>query len=53
MLNCILGETSIVRLSDLWSHLGINESELVADLECGGVASFLADSLKSRTGLFI
>jgi hypothetical protein len=26
---------------------------LVAGLECGGVASFLADSLKSRTSLFI
>jgi peroxiredoxin family protein len=33
--------------------MGIKESELVADLECGGVASFLADSLKSRTSLFI
>ena len=33
--------------------LGIQESELVAGLECGGVASFLADSLKSRTSLFI
>jgi peroxiredoxin family protein len=33
--------------------LGIKESELVAGLECGGVASFLADSLKSRTSLFI
>lgn len=33
--------------------LGIQESELVAGLECGGVASCLADSLKSRTGLFI
>ena len=32
---------------------GIKESELVAGLECGGVASFLADSLKSRTSLFI
>lgn len=31
----------------------IKESELVAGLECGGVASFLADSLKSRTSLFI
>ena len=32
--------------------LGIKESELVAGLECGGVASFLGDSLKSRTSLF-
>jgi peroxiredoxin family protein len=33
--------------------MGIKEPELVAGLECGGVASFLADSLKSRTSLFI
>ena len=33
--------------------MGIRESELVAGLECGGVASFLADALKSRTSLFI
>jgi peroxiredoxin family protein len=33
--------------------MGIKESELVAGLECGGVASCLADSLKSRTSLFI
>lgn len=33
--------------------LGIQESELVAGLERGGVASFLAESLKSRTSLFI
>ncbi len=33
--------------------MGIKESELVAGLECGGVASFLADSLKSRTSLFV
>jgi peroxiredoxin family protein len=33
--------------------MGIQESELVGGLECGGVASFLADSLKSRTSLFI
>jgi peroxiredoxin family protein len=33
--------------------MGIQESELVPGLECGGVASFLADSLKSRTSLFI
>jgi peroxiredoxin family protein len=33
--------------------LGITESELMEGLESGGVASFLADSLKSRTSLFI
>ena len=33
--------------------MGFKESELVAGLECGGVASFLADSLKARTSLFI
>ena len=33
--------------------LGIKPSELVPGLECGGVARFLADSLKSRTSLFI
>ncbi len=33
--------------------MGIKDSELIAGLECGGVASFLADSLKSRTSLFI
>jgi peroxiredoxin family protein len=33
--------------------MGIKQSELVSGLECGGVASFLADSLKSRTILFI
>src|SRR5512135_1200750 len=33
--------------------MGIKESELVAGFECGGVATFLADSLKSRTSLFI
>jgi len=33
--------------------MGIKESELVPGLEYGGVASFLADSLKSRTNLFI
>ncbi len=33
--------------------LGIKESELFPGLECGGVGSFLADSLKSRTSLFI
>ena len=33
--------------------MGLKESELVDGLECGGVASFLADSLKSRTSLFI
>ena len=33
--------------------MGIQESELAAGLERGGVASFLADSLKSRTSLFL
>jgi peroxiredoxin family protein len=33
--------------------MGIKESELVDGLECGGVATFLADSLKARTSLFI
>jgi peroxiredoxin family protein len=33
--------------------MGVHESELVEGLECGGVATFLADSLKSRTSLFI
>jgi peroxiredoxin family protein len=33
--------------------MGINESELVPGLECGGVAACLADSLKSRTSLFV
>ncbi len=33
--------------------MGIQESELAPGLECGGVASFLADSLKARTSLFI
>ena len=33
--------------------MGIRESKLISGLECGGVASFLADSLKSRTSLFI
>ena len=33
--------------------MGIGDSELVSGLECGGVASFLADSLKARTSLFI
>jgi len=33
--------------------MGITDSELVGGLEYGGVASFLADSLKSRTSLFI
>ena len=33
--------------------MGINQAELADGLECGGVASFLADSLKSRTSLFI
>lgn len=33
--------------------MGIKESELMPGLECGGVATFLGDSLKSRTSLFI
>ena len=33
--------------------LGIKESELVGGLECGGVATFLGDALKSRASLFI
>jgi len=33
--------------------MGIKETELMDGLESGGVASFLADSLKSRTSLFI
>ncbi|HVA01893.1 MAG TPA: DsrE/DsrF/DrsH-like family protein [Terriglobia bacterium] len=33
--------------------MGIKQSELAEGLECGGVASFLADSLKARTSLFI
>ncbi len=33
--------------------MGIKDSELVAGLEHGGVATFLADALKSRTSLFI
>ena len=33
--------------------MGISESELVSGLECGGVASCLAEALKSRTSLFI
>jgi peroxiredoxin family protein len=33
--------------------MGIKESELSGTVECGGVGAFLADSLKSRTTLFI
>jgi peroxiredoxin family protein len=33
--------------------MGIKVSELVTGLECGGVASCLADALKLRTSLFI
>jgi peroxiredoxin family protein len=33
--------------------MGIKESELMAGLESGGVASFLGDALKARTSLFI
>ena len=33
--------------------MGIKESELVSGLDCGGMATFLSDSVKSRTSLFI
>jgi peroxiredoxin family protein len=33
--------------------MGIKDSELMGGLECGGVATFLADALKSRASLFI
>ncbi len=33
--------------------MGIKESELAAGVECGGVATCLADALRSRTSLFI
>jgi peroxiredoxin family protein len=33
--------------------MGVKRSELAEDLESGGVACFLGDSLKSRTSLFI
>ncbi len=33
--------------------MGIREEEMAAGLECGGVATYLADALKSRTSLFI
>ena len=33
--------------------LGVHESEIMDGVECGGVATFLADSLRSRTSLFI
>jgi len=33
--------------------MGIKESELMGGLECGGVATFLGDALKSRASLFI
>jgi peroxiredoxin family protein len=33
--------------------MGIKESELTGGLECGGVATFLGDALKSRASLFI
>ena len=33
--------------------MGIKDAELLPGLECGGVASFLADSLKLWTSLFI
>lgn len=33
--------------------MGIKDEELIGGLECGGVASFLGDALKSRATLFI
>jgi peroxiredoxin family protein len=33
--------------------MGISEAELMGGLECGGVATFLADALKSRASFFI
>lgn len=33
--------------------MGIRESELIGGLECGGVATYLAEALKSRASLFI
>jgi peroxiredoxin family protein len=33
--------------------MGIRESELMDRLECGGVATFLGDFLRSRTSLFV
>jgi peroxiredoxin family protein len=33
--------------------MGIEDQELVAGLECGGVASCLADALKAKTSFFI
>lgn len=33
--------------------MGISQSELMDGLECGGVATFLADALKSRASFFI
>ncbi len=33
--------------------MGMKDEELIGGLECGGVASFLADALKSRATLFI
>jgi peroxiredoxin family protein len=33
--------------------MGIQESELVPGLECGGVATFLGDALTSRVSLFV
>jgi len=33
--------------------MGIAEAELIPGLECGGVGSFPADSLRARTSLFI
>ncbi len=34
-------------------YLDTHRTEMVSGIECGGVATFLADSLKSRTSLFI
>jgi peroxiredoxin family protein len=33
--------------------MGIQESDLVPGLECGGVATFLGDALTSRVSLFV
>lgn len=33
--------------------MGIDQEELIGGLECGGVGTFLADSLNSRSSLFI
>ena len=41
-----------VRNRDEFSR-DFRDSELVGGLECGGVATFLGDALKSRASLFI